>query len=196
MSQEPDNARRGRPPLLLILGFGLFVLILVVIVASSLTRRNVATFALRDPRLGGLTATPAADTITIDTTDPERWRFLDIDQGRVLAPPDTAGWDLALRRYHFRTSGAIADLDQNRPTAMSFPLDTVPEPRAFDIETEPAVARWYEYNMWSHLLEPLDRAYVLVTTEGRMAKLRVLSYYCPGLQAGCLTLRYEPWDVS
>jgi len=31
---------------------------------------------------------------------------------------------------------------------------------------------------------------VVRTSEGRFAKLQLISYYCPGLRAGCLTFRY------
>jgi hypothetical protein len=180
---------------LLLFGFGIFVLILSYIVVASLSRRDAPTFAPRAPRAGGLNASATADTATIDTTDPEQWRFVDLDQGRLLVSPDTAGWDVALRRYHIRASGAIADLRQVELTGLA---PTLPGGSVApgDLDVEPAIDRWYHYSMWSHLLEPNDHVYVLRTSEGHMTKLQVLSYYCPGLQAGCLTIRYEGLGIS
>jgi hypothetical protein len=43
----------------------------------------------------------------------------------------------------------------------------------------------------SHLLQSKRHTYVARTPEGRFAKLAILSYYCPGLSAGCFTLRYS-----
>jgi HmuY protein len=41
------------------------------------------------------------------------------------------------------------------------------------------------------LLEPDPVTFVLRTADGRYAKLRVLSYYCPGPEPGCLTIEYS-----
>ena len=56
--------------------------------------------------------------------------------------------------------------------------------------THHPLGRWYRYSMFSHLLEPNEHLYLIRTDEGRVVKLEVLSYYCPGLTAGCLTFRY------
>lgn len=192
---QPSDGSSSRPPVLLWFGFGVFVLVLGYLVAASLTRRETPTFVPRAPRAGGLNVSSAADTATVDTTDPEQWQFVDLDQGRLLVSPDTVGWDVALRRYHFRASGAIADL---RPGVLEDGMPNLPPGAGTsptDLDDEPAVNRWYRYSMWSHLLEPNDHAYVLRTSEGRITKLQVLSYYCPGLRAGCLTIRYEGLEI-
>jgi len=54
----------------------------------------------------------------------------------------------------------------------------------------PGLERWYRYGFFSHLLEPKDETYVIRTAEGRYAKLRILSYYCPQATPGCVTLVY------
>jgi hypothetical protein len=53
------------------------------------------------------------------------------------------------------------------------------------------LARWYRYGFMTHLLEPAGVSYDVVTDQDRTATVEVVSYYCPGLQAGCLTLRYR-----
>ncbi|MEX2151810.1 MAG: hypothetical protein WD825_00630, partial [Gemmatimonadaceae bacterium] len=53
-----------------------------------------------------------------------------------------------------------------------------------------AIGRWYRYSMLSHLLEPNGHLFAVRTGDGRDYKVQVLSYYCRGLDAGCLTVRY------
>lgn len=54
----------------------------------------------------------------------------------------------------------------------------------------PATADWYHYNFLSHLLESRDHLYVTRTAENQYGKFAILSYYCPGLSGGYITLRY------
>ncbi len=167
-------------PLPVIVLAALFVLVLVSIVAASLTRGRVAVY---EPGIRG-------DTITIDARDGSRWQLFAFGRG-ILASPDTSGWDLAFRRFRVRVAGAAADLD-------GVPFDHVDAaPNSGYIATvlgrdtlNPAVARWYRYSMVSHLLESRRRTYVVRTRDGRYAKLELLSYYCPGPSAGCVTFRY------
>lgn len=173
-------------PLPLAIGFALFVAVLGYVVTTSLIRRDSATFSLRPPRPSGLMHPGPPDTVTIDTADPDAWQYLDLDQGRSLVPPDTAAWDLALRRYQIRTRGAM-------PATGSVPFDSAGAPEAaWDSIGPGAIGKWYRYSMVSHLLEPKGLVYFIRTDEERIAKLEVLSYYCPGLTAGCLTFRYAP----
>ena len=132
---QPSNGSSSRPPVLLFFGFGVFVLVLGYLVAASLTRHDAPTFLPRVPRAGGLNASAAVDTATFDTTDPEQWQFVDLDRGRLLVSPDTAGWDVALRRYHIRASGAITDLPQGAPE------DGPNLPPAFGAGTSPTADR-------------------------------------------------------
>jgi hypothetical protein len=48
---------------------------------------------------------------------------------------------------------------------------------------------WYSYT--THVLRPRDQTFALRTAAGRRAAVRFLSYYCPGAQPGCVTLRYR-----
>lgn len=180
-----------RLPIPLVAGFAGFVVLLGLLVASSLIRRDAVAFppreavALVDHRSG-------PDTLTVDASDSDRWRFVDLDQGRAVSPPDTAGWDLAIRRFHVIAAEAIADVG-----AGAFP--TLAEPPASGYAanirgsdtTNPAIRHWYSYRFLSHLLVPNGHDYVVKTREGRFAKLELISYYCPGLRAGCLTFRYQ-----
>jgi len=174
----------------LVAGFAMFLALLGYLLASSLTRRQVPTFPPREvvtPREGGR----GTDTLTVDASESGSWRFLDLDEGGVVGPADTTGWDLAIRRFHIIASDAIAD-------AGLTPFDSMAEPPAAGYigntlgtdTANAAIGRWYSYSMLSHLLVPKGHLYVVRTSRGRFAKLELLSYYCPGLQAGCLTFRY------
>ena len=173
-------------PVPLVIGCVLFVGVLGYVVVTSLSRREIATFLLHPPRLGGLTLSVLPDTVTIDTVDPESWRYVDLDNGRFLTPPDTAAWDLALRRYQIRARGAMA-------ATGSVAFDSAGEPETTLESTGGAtIDKWYRYSMLSHLLEPRGLVYFIRTDEQRIAKLEILSYYCPGPIPGCLTFRYAP----
>lgn len=100
--------------------------------------------------------------LTVEARDQNRWRYVDLDHGLIFPAGDSIGWDVAIRRFHVRLAAPPHDL-----------------------------GKWYRYGMLSHLLEPAGRPYDILTTEGRQGTLEVLSYYCPGLEAGCLTLQYR-----
>ena len=189
--------RRGSStvPVLLLAGFALFLAVIAYLVASSLVRPVVPTF---DPSPHTWHASPdpegdhaATDTVTVDARDEVTWRFLDIDRGSLLAVPDTAGWDLAFRRHSIMVSGGAADLG-----AVAYD-DVVHAPAGPYVSTvargdsaNPVLRRWYRYRLLTHLLEPKGHVYAIRTSDGRYAKLEILSYYCPGPRSGCPTVRY------
>jgi hypothetical protein len=42
-----------------------------------------------------------------------------------------------------------------------------------------------------HVLRPEPRTFAVRTAAGRHAALEFVSYYCPGAQPGCVTMRYR-----
>lgn len=102
------------------------------------------------------------DTLTVDATDGVAWRYVSLDRGRVLTTPDTTPWDLAVRRYNVRIRG------------------------------RGELGKWYRYSLLTHLLEPKREVYVVQSAGGRAFEVKIVSYYCPGLTAGCVTLTYVP----
>ena len=188
----PDGERHARPPLLLLGGFTLFVAVTAYLVVSSVTTRSVPTF---DPSPHATALGDSAprhdDTITVDASDETRWRYLDFDRGSVVAPPDTAGWDLAVRRYRVIASDAIADLGPRRfEDVHEAPAHGFVSNMTAGDTLNAAMRKWYRYSMLTHLLEPAGHAYIVRTRDRRFASVQVLSYYCTGLRPGCLTLRY------
>jgi hypothetical protein len=193
---------RGRPhspgaraPLPLLIGFAVFVLGLGYMVVASLARREVAVFTPTAPtRARAVDWARAGDTLTLDAGDGDRWRFASLAAGHALAGADTAGWELAARRYRVTVAGRLADLgpvpfasarvDRTTRFVESRPGETVND----------AIQHWYRYSFVTHLLTPAGHVYALRTRDGRLYKMEVLGYYCPGLTPGCLTLRYAPID--
>ncbi|MEX2178248.1 MAG: HmuY family protein [Gemmatimonadaceae bacterium] len=189
---------RTRATTALVIGFTLFVAALVFLVASSLSGRRAPEFDPTPPRGGGgqarlASAARAADTITIDARDSRTWHFASLTAHAVLVPPDTAGWDLAVRRHRIIGSGLIADLGAAAFESVTHaPRTGHVANQAGRDTTNAAIARWYRYSMLSHLLEPNGHLYAVRTRDGADFKVQVLSYYCRGLESGCLTVRYAP----
>ncbi len=199
---QSDSA--ARRPVLLYTGAGLFLVVMAFVVVSSLVRREPPSFVpdpvLVDTRAGeDRAAGLVVDTATIDARDGSRWVYFDFAVGETFQDP-IAGWDLAISRYHVAVNGgrlyagaggAIA-LEDPWESVLEAPLDgytTTEDELGVGVST-PAFERWYSYGFLSHLLEPKGETYVVRTAEGRYAKVRVLSYYCPGATPGCLTIEY------
>ena len=180
----------GRAPLPLVAGFALFVAGIAGIVAASVSRPTVATFA--PTARGGARSPGGVDTVTLDARDESRWVFFDLADGRTLLPPDTAGWDVAVRRFHVIVADAAAnlgaaDFDAVAAAPESGFVATVP---ARDTSNA-AIERWYRYGMLTHLLTPRGDVHVVRGRDGTFAALEMLSYYCPGVRPGCMTFRYR-----
>ncbi len=179
-------------PVLLLIGFAMFLFIVVLLLLPSIIHPQVPVFV---PRIVGLAIPPGAgltiDTVTVDAGAEHRWQYFDFERGVVSVPPDTAGWDLRLQRFHFVPSGEIASLGK----ALFDTVRVAPEAgyvaTTYGRDTVNAVtARWYSYSYTSHLLMPKGDLYVLRTREGHYVKLQIIGYYCAGPTPGCLTFRY------
>lgn len=187
--------RAASAPLPLLVGFGLFVVALGYLVAASLTRRHAPVF-VPSPTVRARAGDwrRVGDTLTLDATDGERWRFASLTQGRALTAPDTAGWELAARRYRVTVAGALADLGPVAFDSARVAPTTRFVASSSHEDANEAIRHWYEYSLVTHLLTANGHVYALRTTAGRLWKLQVVGYYCPGLVAGCLTLRYAPLE--
>jgi hypothetical protein len=183
---------RAGTPALLLGGFAAFLAAIAYLVASSLAKPAVTSFAPTPPSH----ARPAGggareDTVTVDAGDSRAWRFFDFARGAIVAPPDTAGWDLAFRRYHVIAHDAIADLGAttfgrvSRAPTYGYTANSVGRDT-----TNAAIAHWYRYGFLTHRLEPSGHVYVVRTRAGGYAKMEILSYYCTGAEPGCVTFRY------
>ena len=199
VATAPSGRPRALAPPALLAGFVLFLGAIAWLIASSLATRRVATFAPTASVPSGVTGTMAAepsgagivDTLTIAAADEHAWRRIDLARGAVLAPGERGAWDLAVRRYHLVPALAAADLGPLPVTAAGTPPHASFVATTFAAETtNAALQRWYRYGMLTHLLTPKGHTYVVRGHGGREFMLEVLSYYCPGPTAGCMTIRY------
>lgn len=180
-------------PLGIIAVFGLFLLAVGYVIAASLARREQPTFV---PSVVAPRPLPpgssVVDTLTVDARDAVRWTYVDLARRSVVEAPDTAGWDLAFRRFYIRARAGARDLGRAAfDTMASVPDSGYVFDEGGSDAANPALRRWYRYGFTSHLLEPKDHVYAVRTSDGRAAVVQILSYYCPGLVAGCMTVRYR-----
>jgi hypothetical protein len=194
---QRSTMRRGLAvPLPLLVLFGAFLVAIIYLVSASLTRRTAPEYSPSPlSRVRAANWERVGDTLTIDATDGDRWRFVSLSRGVVLPDEDSAVAEIAVQRYRVITplGGAIADLgpvtfEQARDTASAKFVGT--EPGA--PPENAAIKHWYRYNLLTHLLEPNGHVFAIRDRAGTIWKLAVLSYYCPHLEAGCLTVRYAP----
>ena len=168
MASAPRRAD-ARAPLPLLAGFALFVGALVYLVVMSLTRRDAPVFSPSPPtRTRTASWERVGDTLTVEATDTERWRFVSLSAGRPLTGSDTVGWELAARRFHIRAAGPVADLgavpfaEAGLTPAASVALWGRADPSDGDF------GRWYRYSLVTHLLMPGDHVYAIRTANGRV----------------------------
>ena len=170
------------------------------LVVLSVRRTPLATYAPTPPAprdAGRALVGPVL--YTVDATDPARWRYFSFRIGSVLDDPGSKDWDLAFKRYQiianggprFAGSGGVLDLGgvafedvRSAPDAGYQVTEGDAEPR------NPALAGWYSYSYFSHVLTPKRRVWAVRGADGRYAKVEFVSYYCPNTDPGCLTFRY------
>lgn len=180
-----------RPKVALGAGFGVFLVIVAFLIAPTFRKTEIDTFKPRVVGIAVPTAPGTVDTVTVDAGSDRAWRFFDFERGLVSDPPDTAGWDLALQRFHLIPSGEIANLGRTSFDALHTPPDTGYVRTIMGRDTVNDVTdKWYSYSYLSHLLVPKGDVYVLRTREGNQVKLQMAGYYCPGTTPGCVTFRY------
>lgn len=190
----------ARTPIPLVAGAVGFLLVLVLLVASSLSRREPPTFAPSpvEPRPAGDTLV-GPEQVTVDARDPGRWRYFSFANGSVIESPGPFDWDIAFRRFQVIANGGtgfagvagILDLGDVPFDSVRLLPDTgyvTTTVRSDSVNS--AVQRWYAYSFLSHLLSPKPRTYAVRTADGRYAILRFVGYYCPGAQPGCVTFQY------
>ena len=176
------------------------VVVAATLVTLSVRRPSVPTFAptRATPRdVGRARVGPLV--YTVDATSPDRWRHFSFRLGSVMDDAGPLDWDLGFRRFQiivnggprFAGHGGVVDLGE-----VAF-ADVTSAPESGYLQTEgdseprnPALAGWYRYGFFSHMLTPKRRVWAVRTADGRYAKIEIVSYYCPDFEPGCLTFRY------
>ncbi len=200
MTGAHGSRRSGRAPAALWVGGVLFLLVVAYLVTSSLVRPEIASFEPSPVVPGAEADALVVGTYTIDARHPEAWVFFDFSRGSVVSDPGSLEWDLAVRRYHLALNGGEAFAGEAGAVALDEEWGRVVEAPADGYAatigslggqpTHPALGRWYRYSFFAHTLESLGRVYAVRTADGRYAKLRIVSYYCPEATPGCVTFEY------
>jgi HmuY protein len=199
---KPDRVHNSlvKLPLLPVLAVGAMVAVAVTLVTLSVRRPAVPTYAPTAPAPREVGASRVGPVLyTVDATSPEQWRYFSFRQGSVLDNAGAREWDLAFRRYQVivnggpRFAGHAGALDLGRVAFAE--VTSAPEAgyQATEGDAEPrhpALAGWYSYSYFSHVLTPKPRVWAVRSADGRYAKLEFVSYYCPNLEPGCVTFRY------
>ncbi len=183
----------SRPPILVLVLAGAFLLLVASLVIGSFTTPEFPPYALTVPAPGGAAVGDSLvgpSTYTLDASAGEGWRRFDFTRNAVV---DSGSWDIAFRRHHLIAAPAagIADLG-------AVPFDSVAQvpvdgyaATEFGRDTvNPGVGKWYAYSMLSHLLTSKGHVYAVRTSDGRYAKLEIVAYYCRDVGAACYTIRY------
>jgi len=181
----------ARPPILVLVIGGAFLLLVASLVIGSLTTPEYPAFALSaaPPAIVG-DSLVGPGTYTLDASATDRWRRFDFGRNAAV---DSGPWDLAFRRFRLIAApgGGIVDLGPA-------PFDSVIELPAAGYAANtggpdtanPAVGKWYAYSMLSHLLTSKHHLYGVRTPRGKYAKLELLAYYCRDAGTACITFRY------
>lgn len=183
-----------------VIAIAAMVLVTATLVVLSVRKPPVATYAPTSaaPRDAGR-ALVGPVLYTVDASSPDQWRYFSFRFGGVLENAGPKDWDLAFRRYQiianggprFAGAGGVVDLG----VVVFDDVKLVPEAgyqvTEGDMEPRnPALAGWYSYSYFSHVLSPKPRVWAVRLADGRYAKVEFVSYYCPNLEPGCLTFRY------
>lgn len=190
--------RSARP--VAVVAVAAMVLVAGALVVLSVRRPTVPTYAPTPPapRDAGR-ALVGPRLYTVDATSPDQWRYFSFRLGSVLDHAGSRDWDLAFRRYQvianggprFAGAGGVVDLGRVAFAEVTSVPEAGYEVTEGDAEPRnPALAGWYGYSYFSHVLSPKPRVWAVRLADGRYAKLEFVSYYCPNLLPGCVTFRY------
>ena len=173
-----------------ILAATLVSVVAVVLVALTLRPPEVPSYALTAgaPNDAGR-ALVGPVLYTLDATSAETWRSFSFKVGAVV---DGSG-DLAFKRYAIVAGPGAGILDLGETAfeqVRTVPADGYVVNEGAAEPRNPAIASWYTYGFFTHVLSPKPRVWAVRTADGRYAKLEMVGYYCPGPQPGCPTFRY------
>jgi hypothetical protein len=121
----------------------------------------------------------ADGTYTLDASRSDEWRWwrdLGFRRNHVITAPGAAALDLGPVSFDSTT-----EVPAEGYAATTFEADT----------TNPAIGKWYDYSMWSHLLTSRHHVYAVRTRSGELVALEILAYYCREVGAACYTVRHK-----
>ena len=167
------------------------ILGVVSLVALTLRQPMVPTYSPTPPAPRDVGAALVGPVLyTVDATVPDAWRTFSFQLGSVV---ESNAGDLAFRRYSIVAGigAGIRDLGDRRfDDVRTVPSDGYSANEGRGEPRNPAIASWYDYGFFTHVLSPKPHVWAVRTVDGRYAKMQIVGYYCPGARPGCLTFRY------
>jgi len=161
------------------------------LVGLTLRQPMVPTYAPTTPAPRDVGAALVGPVVyTVDATAPDTWRAFSFRLGSVI---DGVQGDLAFRRYSIVAGlgAGIRDLGETTfDQVRAVPADGYQGNEGAAEPRNPAIAAWYRYGFFTHVLTPKPHVWAVRTADGRYAKLEMVGYYCRGPQPGCPTFRY------
>lgn len=187
----PDQAETNKTAVKYIaLAGGSFVLVCALLFAAGtwITPAGVDGYS---PSKGASADTDGSFTITINTSNRTQLVPVNLGAGRIAAKGEKP--DLLFRRYLAQAPHGALDLGDVTLNAASvsnnaeWVRDSVVDG---EVQNE-TLSRWYMYSYWTHLLEAKPKTYAVKLSNGNVAYLRFVSYYCKPEGTGCMTLKYR-----
>ncbi len=148
-----------------------------------------------------------AHHVIIDARSIKPWVHYSLAEGKIVHPQyvSSLDWDLAFRRYHIianggainlAAKGGIRDLGPVKWGAVhavpssGYLFDTR-TPSGTEVENL-AIRHWYNYDYTTHILTPMNHVYVIQSPkQDHYYLMRILNYYCPKGESGCLSFEYK-----
>jgi hypothetical protein len=165
-----------------------------VLVAFSLQVPSVPTYAPTPPAARDTGPNLVGPILyTVDASVPDVWRYFSFRVGSVVDSPGRRGWDLAFRRYSIIAGDGVGILDLGEARledVRAVPVTGYVANEERGDPRNPAIASWYRYGYFSHVLSPKPHVWAVRTADGRYAKLEMVGYYCADARPGCPTFRY------
>ena len=159
-----------------VVGATVVTAVAVVLVALTLRQPDVRTYplttqppAVQNP--GGSLIGPVL--YTLDATSAESWRSFSFRAGTVVAGPG----DLAFKRYAIVAGpgAGIRDLGETRfDEVRAVPPDGYSANDGRAEPRNPAIAAWYSYGFFTHVLSPKPHVWAVRTADGRYAKMQIV----------------------
>ena len=162
----------------------------ITLVALTLRQPDVATYPVTNPAPRDAGRGLVGPVLyTVDATPADAWRHFSFRLGAVV---DGSG-DLVFKRYAIVAGpgAGVRDLGKTRfEEVRAVPADGYQANEGAAEPRNPAIASWYHYGFFTHVLTPKPHVWAVRTADGRYAKVELVGYYCPGPQPGCVTFRY------
>lgn len=140
----------------------------------------------------------------IDASE-DKWVYYSFEAGVVPAQSEGLprdNWELAFKRKKIvsnsgvlNRSGSVGVINLGK---VEFSEVTVTPKKGYILNTvedgnivNTAIGKWYDYDIWRHILVPKGDVYLVKTSGGRIAKMKIEGYYCGRKKAACYDIRFS-----